>query len=204
MTSPAGQAFTASQLDQLAKFEALVRAESRKQNLVSSGDLPVLRARHTEDSLQLLNLPLANPPSMWLDMGCGAGFPLMPLAIATPATKFVGVEPRGNRARFLSRAVRELGLDVTILASSIEALVSWPNLANSMDVVSCRALGSLEEDAARALPFLKPGGTFASLKTEPPPPSIDGYGPLSYVRYRLSGDPVDRHVVFAQKPPHGQ
>lgn len=204
MTSPAGHSFTASQLDQLAKFESLVRSESRKQNLVSAGDLPSLRARHTEDSLQLLNLPLATPPETWLDMGCGAGFPLMPLAIATPATRFIGVEPRGNRARFLSRAVRELGVNVTILASAIEALVSWPNLAGAMDVVSCRALGSLEEDAARALPFLKPGGTFASLKTEPPPPSIDGYGPLSYVRYRLSGDPVDRHVVFAQKPPHGQ
>jgi len=195
---------TAGQIDKISRFEAMVKSESRKQNLVSSGDLPVLRQRHTEDSLQLLHVPFEHAPSTWLDMGCGAGFPLIPLAIALPETRFIGVEPRGNRARFLSRVVRELELEVQILASAIETVTPWPNILGHMDIVSCRALGSLTEDAARALPILKPGGLFATLKSEAPLSSIDGYDGLSYVRYRLSGDPEDRHLVFAQKPPHGQ
>lgn len=204
MTATLSQPLSPRQHGQLAQFESLVKTESRKQNLVSAGDLPVLRERHTDDALQLLALPLATTPKTWLDMGSGAGFPLIPLAVALPSTRFIGVEPRGNRARFLNRVARELGIEIEILASAVEAVAAWPHIAEAMDVVSCRALGSLEADAARALPLLKPGGFFATLKTEAPPPSIDGYGPLSYVRYRLSGDPVDRHVVFAQKPPHGQ
>lgn len=191
------------QLEQLSRFEAMIGKESRQQNLVSPADLKNLRERHSMDSLQLLRIPLDPPPSSWLDMGCGAGFPLIPLAIALPGTRFFGVEPRGNRARFLSRVVRELELDVQILAAQAEAVADWPNLKGQMDVVSCRALGSFGEDAARAFPFLKPGGLFASLKTDPPPPSIDGVGPLSYVPYRLAGDPTERHVVFAPKPSNG-
>lgn len=194
---------SARQLEQLQAFESMVRKESKHQNLVSAGDLPSLRERHSEDSLQLLKAPIPSPPETWLDMGCGAGFPLIPLAIALPTTRFVGVEPRGNRARFLNRVVRELELDVQILAAQVEAVVDWPNLAGKMDVVSCRALGSFPDDYKRALPFLKPGGLFATLKTDPPPPSIDGVGPLSYVPYRLSGDSSTRHVVFAPKPSNG-
>lgn len=194
---------SARQLEQLSLFEGMVRKESRQQNLVSPGDLANLRERHTNDSLQLLSIPFSTPPSRWLDMGCGAGFPLIPLAIALPHIHFTGVEPRGNRARFLARVARELELDVQILAAQAETVADWPNLAGCMDVVSCRALGSFKEDALRAFPFLKPGGIFASLKTDPPPPSIDGVGPLSYVPYRLAEDPSTRHVVFAPKPSNG-
>ena len=197
------QKFTPEQLDRLNKFEAMVRKESKQQNLVSVGDLPNLRERHSEDSLQLLCIPFPYPPATWLDMGSGAGFPLIPLAIALPSVRFIGVEPRGNRARFLNRVVRELELDVQILASQVEAISDWPNLAGSMDVVSCRALGSFMEDFHRALPLLKVGGVFATLKNEPPPPSIDVGGPLSYVPYRLSNDPTTRHVVYASKPSNG-
>lgn len=198
-------ALSTQQLEQLTLFEAMVRKESKQQNLVSAGDLPSLRERHTNDSLQLLKIPFTSTPESWLDMGCGAGFPLLPLAIALPSTRFTGVEPRSQRARFLNRVVRELGFEdrIQILASQVEAVATWPSLAGSMDVVSCRALGSFAEDAARAFPFLKPGGLFATLKTDSPPPSIDGVGPLSYVPYRLSGDPTTRHVVFAPKPSNG-
>lgn len=204
MTSPIPSELTSLQLDKLAQFEKMVKLESRKQNLVSAGDIPFLRTRHSEDALQMLKLPLTRGPEQWLDMGSGAGFPLIPLAIALPETRFFGVEPRGTRARFLSRVVRELGIDVQILASNVEALQDWPNLREQMDVVSCRALGSTEEDSVRAIPFLRPGGCFATLKSTPPPTSIDGYASVSTLRYRLAGDPADRHLVFAQTPFHGQ
>jgi 16S rRNA (guanine527-N7)-methyltransferase len=204
MTSPLPSELTAQHLEALALFEKLLKQESRKQNLVSAGDLPFLRTRHSEDALQMLKLPLKALPEQWLDMGSGAGFPLIPLAIVLPGTRFFGVEPRGNRARFLTRVVRELGLEVQIMASPIEALQDWPNLKGHMDVVSCRALGSTEEDAARALPFLRPGGLFATLKTTVSSTSIDGYDTLSSLPYRLAGDAAGRHLVFAQTPIHGQ
>ncbi|MCB9495263.1 MAG: class I SAM-dependent methyltransferase [Fibrobacteria bacterium] len=202
--TPASWAPTTWSVEDLARFEAMVKKESKQQNLVSASDLPNLRQRHTEDSLQFMALPLMVSPTRWLDMGSGAGFPLVPLAIVLRTTRFVSVEPRGNRARFLTRSTQTLELDVQVVASQVETLHSWPDMLGSMDVVSCRALGSLQDDARRALPLLRPGGFFATLKTEAPPPSIDGYEPLSYVRYRLAGDPVDRHLVFAQKPFHGQ
>ncbi len=194
--------FAQTTLERLAQ---LTRKASRQQNLVSEDDLPELFSRHIQDSLaplltpQVLHLDL---PGQWLDFGSGAGFPLLPLAIALPQWSFTGVEPRRLRAIHLQQLIQELGLkNVRILCAKAEAIQTFPDLAGRCQIVSCRAVGNLPEDTRRAQPFLTPGGHFVTYKHDEHVDEIDGYLPLSYVPYQLPGDAQTRHLVTAQLKP---
>lgn len=94
------------QRERLEAFEALIRRWSARGNLVSRGDLHRLRARHVEDSLALL--PFCR--GRFADVGSGAGFPGVPLAIARPDMPVVLIERSARKGRFLRHAVIELGL----------------------------------------------------------------------------------------------
>ena len=88
----------------LERFAALLRAENERQNLVSAASLESVWQRHFADSLQLLDhvsrgtegLPEAET-GRWLDLGTGAGFPGLALAIARSDVTIVLVESRKRR-----------------------------------------------------------------------------------------------------------
>ena len=188
----------------LQKLSTLTRRASQTQNLVSQEDLPALFTRHIQDSLAPLlrteELHLEKS-GQWLDFGSGAGFPLLPLAIALPHWKFIGVEPRSLRARHLQHLCEELGLtNVQILCAKAEAVQTFPDIRAKCHVVSCRAVGSLPDDGKRARPFLSQGGHFVTYKHDEHIDEIDGYLPLSYVPYQLPGEAGLRHLVTAQIP----
>jgi len=185
----------------LRQWEALLRKASRSQNLVSEADLPYLWERHILDSIAPL---LAQEPlnlskgGLWLDIGSGAGLPVIPLAICLPHWSFVAIEPRTLRAQHLVGVQKELGLsNLRVLCSKSEALVNFPDLRQKASVVSTRAVGKIPEDARRAHPFLLPEGLFVTFKHLETVASIDGYHPLSYVRYRLPSVEEPRSLVLA-------
>lgn len=126
---------TMDALDQLAE---LVRAEAGRQNLVSRSTLSVLWQRHITDSAQLADL--AGVWSRWADIGTGAGFP--GIVIALLGLGHVDcIEPRQLRVRFLQLLVTQLGLSnqATVLAGKVEAM----SPARPYDVISARAVAPL-------------------------------------------------------------
>jgi len=186
---------------QLRQWERLLRKAAKSQNLVSETDLPYLWERHILDSVAPL---LAAEPlkltqgGLWLDIGSGAGLPVIPLAICLPHWNFVAIEPRTLRAQHLGHAQKELGLsNIRVLCSKSEALTEFPDLRQKASVVSTRAVGKIPEDGHRARPFLLPQGVFVTFKHLESLASIDGYHPLSYVRYRLPTVEESRSLVLA-------
>jgi 16S rRNA (guanine527-N7)-methyltransferase len=123
-------------LDQLAAFREIVIDESTRQNLISAASIPQFWVRHIVDSAQLM---LAAPTKgAWLDLGTGAGFPGMVIAIlrAQPITL---VESRRRRVDFLAKSATTLGLShVTLQASPLERMNSA-----SFSVISARAFAPL-------------------------------------------------------------
>ncbi|MCS6930815.1 MAG: 16S rRNA (guanine(527)-N(7))-methyltransferase RsmG [Acetobacteraceae bacterium] len=104
--------------ERLAAFAALLLEWNRRINLVSARDAAALRARHIEDSLQLL--PLL-PPGTLLDIGSGGGFPGLVLAAAEPGRPVHLVESDRRKAAFLATAAARLGLPhVSVHASRAE------------------------------------------------------------------------------------
>ncbi|SEJ65278.1 16S rRNA (guanine527-N7)-methyltransferase [Sphingomonas sp. OV641] len=127
-------------MDRLARFVARVTEESERQNLVAKPTLAAIWERHVLDSAQLL--PLAgDQPGLWADVGTGAGFPGMIIALATDRP--VGlIEPRRMRAEFLASTLADEGLSnrVTVYQAKVERVV-----ALSAAVISARAVASLSE-----------------------------------------------------------
>ena len=144
-------------LERLAAFAALLERWNRRINLVSPHDLERLWPRHIEDSLQLL--PLIPPGTTALtDLGSGAGFPGLVVAIATgmPVTL---VEADQRKCAFLREAIRSTAADATVVPGRIEA-VRLP-LAS---LITARALAPLPRLLELAAPHLAPGGTCLFLK----------------------------------------
>lgn len=124
----------------LAAFADMVIAESAEQNLVSASSLASLWHRHIVDSAQLLDWDDGAGDTLWVDIGTGAGFPGMVVALLTERPVML-IEPRRRRADFLQRAVDALGVAVriTIAASRVEQVVA------SAGVISARAVAALPE-----------------------------------------------------------
>ena len=110
----------ASAMEKLVRFVSLLAAENEKQNLVARATLDTVWTRHIADSLQLLDHCPAQVPE-WLDLGSGAGFPGIALAIARPESGLLLVESRRRRIEWVSDVCTSLALEnCSILGSRLE------------------------------------------------------------------------------------
>ena len=133
-------------------FEALVRENGARLGLVSPKDLPLLRSRHVLDSLRAVHA-FGSGERRACDLGSGAGFPGVPLAIFLPDIRFVLCEPQQRLAGFLELAAERLALEnVEVFAGRVEAL------PDSFDLCTARAFGPLERSWRASFPVLTPGG----------------------------------------------
>jgi 16S rRNA (guanine527-N7)-methyltransferase len=159
--------------DKLVAYAALVRRFAPRLDLVSPADLDRLEERHIADSLRILPLVDACAPGPLVDVGSGAGFPGVPLAIARPATRVRLLEPRRRRAAFLEEVVRDLGLRCDVVqATAAEAARSELAAAHSVGVA--RALAPPPRAFELIGPLLAEGGVavvFVGDKEELPPDS---------------------------------
>ncbi len=135
----------------LRQLAGLVEKWSAKINLVSKGDLPHIWERHVLDSLALVPL-LPAEKKFAIDLGSGAGFPGLVLAIAT-GIPFTLIESDRRKAAFLVEAARVTGAPVTVICERIEVAKTVP-----APLVTARALAPLDRLIGLALPHLAPGG----------------------------------------------
>jgi len=123
--------------ERLGAFVAFLIEEAKLQNLISAATLDHIWARHIVDSAQLLRF--AEKTGSWIDLGSGAGFPGLVIALLSDH-RVTLVESRARRIDYLSRAVDFLGLKdrVCIAGSSIERVETAP-----FSVISARAFAPL-------------------------------------------------------------
>ncbi|HTW69990.1 MAG TPA: 16S rRNA (guanine(527)-N(7))-methyltransferase RsmG [Acetobacteraceae bacterium] len=141
----------------LRRYVALLLRWNRAVNLVSPRDVPVLWERHIADSLQLASL-WQRRPERAIDLGSGAGFPGLVLAIAS-GVPFDLVEQDRGKAAFLREAVRVTGAPADVVAAKIENAALRP-----APLVTARALAPLPRLLAYAAPLLAPDGECLFLK----------------------------------------
>jgi 16S rRNA (guanine527-N7)-methyltransferase len=147
-------------MEKISQFCEILLEANKTTNLVSKNDSQKLLTRHVADSLIFATHVV--PVQQWTDIGAGAGFPAVPLCLYFKNVQFYAVECRKKRCEFLEKAKQKLNLqNLEIIHGKAES----SNLKN-MDVVSCRAVGSLEEDFERAKKLLKISGHFLTLKSK--------------------------------------
>lgn len=131
--------FGVSRETALADFAAMVVEENEHQNLISPASITAMWTRHIADSAQLLALA-SHTPGQWVDIGTGAGFPGMVIALLADSPVTL-VEPRRKRADFLSAAAERLGIAhrVTVEARRAEQVKAGAS------VISARAVAALPD-----------------------------------------------------------
>ena len=158
------QARTGATPEQMADLEAFRQelvAANAVMNLVGPDSLPDFWNRHVYDSAQLLE---HEPEALtWADLGAGAGFPGLVLAIllkGRPGAHVWLIDSLGKRCRFLEIVVADLDLPATVINGRAES----QNL--TVDVVTARALAPLEALLGYAQPYIKRGAKGLFLKGE--------------------------------------
>jgi 16S rRNA (guanine527-N7)-methyltransferase len=145
--------------DRLIAYYELLARWNRKINLTALDEPdaaidrlllePVIAARHLPASAKSL-----------MDVGSGGGSPAIPLKLTAPRLGLTMVEVKARKSAFLREAIRHLELvNVTVETSRYEELLARPELHESFDVLSLRAVRVEPEALTSLQAFVKPGGS---------------------------------------------
>jgi 16S rRNA (guanine527-N7)-methyltransferase len=187
-------------------WQMVAEANSRF-NLTAIRSRQEAAIKHYVDSL----LPLAFLPHLGqaLDIGSGAGYPGVPLAIMRPELQWTLLDSSQKRCAFLQQVATQLDLSqINILCARAEKAAHEPLLRQSFSVVVARAVSPLPVLLEYALPFLIKGGLFLAMKgpglQEELTRSQNALqllgGHLQEVhRYILPGEGGERHIALIRK-----
>lgn len=143
----------------MVHFAHMLAEEGEVRGLIGPRELPRLWTRHIVNSAAVS--PFIDDGATVADVGSGAGFPGVVLAIMRPELDVHLIEPMERRVTWLSDVVDELGLDnVTVVQSRAEEL----HRKASYDAVTARAVAALDRLARWTLPLTKPEGRLVALK----------------------------------------
>lgn len=164
--SRCGKALTDSQLEAFMAYKSLLKEQNEKMNLTAiTGDEEIIR-KHFADSLSLFALDIESlENAKVIDIGTGAGFPGIPLKIASPAMELTLLDSLKKRCAFLELCVQSLNLEnVRILAERAEDAGKNSELRESYDFAVSRAVAPMTVLLEYCLPFVRVGGYFLAMK----------------------------------------
>ncbi len=125
-------------MNKFTRYAGLLVEWQARMNLVGPATLPDLWSRHFRDSAQLVPIGAGKAGRLWLDIGSGAGFPPLVIALLTDATLHL-VESTAKKCAFLQVVVSECEIaNATVHNARIESLPRFP-----ADIISARACAPL-------------------------------------------------------------
>ncbi len=145
--------FTPEQVRQYAALESVYKTWNEKINVISRKDIDQLYVRHVLHSLAIVPVCEFLPGMRVLDIGCGGGFPGIPLAIFYPEVSFVLVDSIGKKIKVVQGVADAIGLkNVQAIHSRVEDLAE-----KDFDFVVSRAVAPLKNLWQWAKPIIKKG-----------------------------------------------
>lgn len=190
----------------LQYYELLVEWNSF-MNLTAITEFDQVITKHFLDSLSLVKVCDVAQAGRILDVGTGAGFPGMPLAILCPQTEFVLLDALRKRIDFLNEVIADLGLtNVTAVHARAEDYAR--DNRDTFDLAVSRAVADLRVLSELALPMIKVGGAFLAMKAEDCTEEVEtaanarmilGAPDAEVLHYTVPFDEVSRAIVRLQK-----
>jgi len=127
------------------------------------------RRVHLADSLSGLAVDEVNHARRITDIGSGAGFPGIPLAMALPSAGFTLLDSVGKKVRFMQEVIERLGLENAVAVNHRSEDWAAAEGAGASDLVTARAVAPLEALAELASPLLETGGSLVAWKGDREP-----------------------------------
>ncbi len=157
-----GITLTDFQVEAFCKYYDLVVENNKHFNLTAITEEQDFIIKHIIDSIA--GISEIKEGATLLDIGAGAGFPSMPIAIMRSDVSVTALDSTAKKMSFLQNAAKEIGIpNLNTVSGRAEEMRS---LFNTFDVVTARAVSSLPILLELAIPMLKVGGTFVAYKTD--------------------------------------
>ena len=153
-----------AQIAQLEDFTARMLETNKVMNLTRITDPKEIAEKHLLDCASLLQAADFSKKSV-VDIGCGAGFPGMPLHILCPSCKLTLLDSLGKRIRFLQGCIDAMNLsDIEAVHARAEEFAAKHR--EQYDFAVSRAVAQLNVLAELSLPLVKQGGAFIAMKSK--------------------------------------
>lgn len=151
-----------TQIEQFYRFSLHLLSVNQTTNLTAIRNLPDVIDKHLVDSLLIAEqIPSG---ARVLDLGCGPGFPSIPLAIARPDLSIVALDSTAKKIAFVNDAAANIGLsNLQGVAGRAEDRALSKNLGQ-FDVVVSRAVARLNVLCELCIPYVKIGGVLLAMK----------------------------------------
>lgn len=195
-------------VERMAGYGAWLLEQNKVMNLTALREPGEVAALHFLDSAALLGCAELEGRSL-VDVGTGAGFPGMVLKLLVPSLRLTLVDSLGKRLDWLSTVCARLGLeDVVLRHARAEELAREPEVRESFDLATARAVADLRVLCELCLPLVRPGGLFLAMKADACQEEVNaagravqllGGGLLPPRRYHIPGTGVDRKVIPVEK-----
>ena len=145
----------------LCTFGEAVVEQNKVMNLTAITEPEQVAKLHLLDSLSLLTLENLSGKRM-IDVGCGAGFPGVPVKIACPDVRLTLLDSLGKRMSWLERTLPELGVEAECVTARAEEFVTTRR--EQYDIATSRAVARLNILLELTAPYVKVGGKILAMK----------------------------------------
>ena len=152
------------QLEMFEIYARLLCQWNEKMNLTAITSPEGIALLHFADSLTLLRTADFKEGASFADVGTGAGFPSIPLAVMRPDMRFTLIDSLNKRLTFLDAVKSELGLNFETVHGRAEELGRAAEFREKFDYAAARAVAGLNVLCEYCLPFVKLDGSFLAMK----------------------------------------
>ena len=184
---------TTKQANQTVNYLSLLEKWNKSYNLVSTKNVSELVERHLLDSLTIN--PFLSGRNI-LDIGSGAGFPGIPLAIFNPDKNFTLVDSNGKKTQFLFQVKITLELCFVEIEN---CRIEHYHTARQIDMVVCRALSNLADVVTKIRHVVSKGCRIFVMKGKVPNAEIralpDDFVVVNAIKVNLPGVDIERHLI---------
>ena len=181
------------QIEQLDKYYELLIEKNKVMNLTAITEFDEVIVKHFADSLSICTV-MPDDIHTICDLGTGAGFPGIPMAIAYPNIQFTLIDSLNKRIKFLQEVVDCIGLNnVTLVHARAEEVGRNKIYREQFDLVVSRAVANIATLSEYCLPLVKIGGYFISFKSG----DINNEIELSGKAINKLGGQLEKPILFS-------
>ena len=153
------------QYEQFIKYMRLVQEWNEKINLTAILEDEEIIKKHFIDSIKAFKRDEFKKNVNMIDVGTGAGFPGIPIAIMNPNINVTLLDSLNKRIKFLDIVISKLGLkNIKTIHSRAEDGARNKKLREKFDIATSRAVANMSVLSEYCLPYVKVGGKFIALK----------------------------------------